>query len=149
MLPYFEWRGVGAFRPGRFATIQDQEGRRLCNSRLRELSSSLRTNYGNDTCKSCEPTTSTTSFTLVPDGTYCDLGSCLGGVCEQDCFIDGSAVPSGTLNPDNPCESCQLVRLGPGDTTVIATTEWSPLDIDASCGPGAFCRGSTCVGGDE
>jgi hypothetical protein len=66
-----------------------------------------------DSCQLCDPTLSTTAWSIVPDSNPCGQNLdqiCCGGVCgacEDGCFIDGVLYFPGDINPANACEVCQ------------------------------------------
>lgn len=71
------------------------------------------------------------------DGGSGDAGSDVG----VSCVISGTAYPSGTASPKNPCQSCQ-----PG----TSATSWTSVEgANASCPTGDVCNGSpaACVSG--
>ncbi len=74
------------------------------------------------------------------DGLECTNDSCSKGQCQhvvQDiyCEISGACAPSGTVNPSNPCQSCQ-----PG----VAKSGWSLVEDGVECGAGKVCYGGMC-----
>jgi hypothetical protein len=100
----------------------------------------------NDGCEVCTPTTSTTAWTNVTDGTSCGTGgtlSCIGGACGTQCDIPGTGiVASGVEETGNPCLSCQ-----PGTDPTGWTSAEGP---NSGCGTGEVCAGTpaaTCQAG--
>lgn len=102
------------------------------------------------------------------DGLFCNgTESCMGGSCTDSqppcsddglactdtcdeasdtcnliqpgwCLIAGDCVADGTLNPDNPCQSCQVG---------VDTADWSAYDA-GDCSDGLFCNGAeSCQAG--
>ena len=74
------------------------------------------------------------------DGLSCTIDSCTNGICDSltqafFCLLDGACVPSGTVDPGNPCQACQ-----PG----IAQDGWSPLEDDTPCGGKKVCFQGEC-----
>ncbi len=87
-------------------------------------------------CQVCAPGTSTTAWSNEPSGTACAAGEvCSTGTCIADCFIGGTLIPAGTVNPANACRIC-----APG----TSTTTWSNEPDGTSCGGGEVCGGGTC-----
>jgi hypothetical protein len=92
-----------------------------------------------NSCQSCQPTTSKTSWTAATDGTGCGNSQvCSSGQCGTTCDIGGSSYASGAINSANTCQSCQ-----PGTNG----TMWSSLADGTSCGPGEVCDGVSCASG--
>ncbi len=90
-------------------------------------------------CQSCQPSTSTTAWTTVSDGTTCASGQvCHAGSCGSGCFISGILYSSGTVNPANACQSCQ---------PAASTTFWSNINNGTSCGAGDICNNGLCASG--
>jgi hypothetical protein len=93
----------------------------------------------NDPCQTCQPATSTTGWSNLPDGTGCGNGQvCGGGQCGSQCDIGGTIVASGASNPGDACQSCQ-----PG----TSTSAWTEDSIGSSCGTGMVCSGTACISG--
>jgi hypothetical protein len=66
-----------------------------------------------DSCQLCDPTRSTTAWSIVPDGNPCGQNLdqiCCGGICgacEDGCFIDGVHYTDGQPRPGPfSCEAC-------------------------------------------
>jgi hypothetical protein len=77
---------------------------------------------------------------VCDDGLPCTAEACVAGLCAYDlspvyCFIDGLCVPSGTVEPGNPCAWCWPTE-EPG--------AWSPRTEGAACG-GGVCQGGVCA----
>ena len=90
-------------------------------------------------CQSCQPTTSTTAWSNIPNGSSCAQGQvCNVGVCAAGCFIGGLVYASGTVNPANDCQSCQ---------PATSTTTWSNIADGSSCSAGEVCSVGTCTSG--
>lgn len=74
------------------------------------------------------------------DGLECTVDSCKKGIClfvvqEIYCDISGACAPSGTINPDNACQSCQPATAKGG---------WSPVEDGTGCGVGKVCHDGIC-----
>ncbi len=92
-----------------------------------------------NSCQSCQPSTSSTAWSNVADGTSCRTGHvCSAGSCVSDCYINGTIYTSGTANPSNPCQTCQ-----PHDST----TAWTNADGTACGGTYEVCSGGSCLPG--
>jgi hypothetical protein len=96
----------------------------------------------NDSCESCQPTKSTTSWTAIAgsDGMGCATGEvCSAGKCVSDCYIGTTLYSSGQVNPSDSCQSCQ-----PGGST----TGWTTIagSDGKSCAAGKVCDAGQCVG---
>ncbi len=89
-------------------------------------------------CNTCNPADSTTSWTVLANGTPCGSGICVSGSCADDCNIGGSYVPANTANPSNGCQGCFPSQ---------DATNWSPEPNGASCGTGLVCSNGNCVSG--
>jgi hypothetical protein len=89
-------------------------------------------------CQSCQPSTSTSAWSPVTDGTACGNGEvCRSGQCGVQCSITGAVYASGAVNPSNPCQSCQPSS---------SSSAWTATN-GASCGTGSVCNGSVCAPG--
>jgi len=87
-------------------------------------------------CETCQPATTMSAWSALPDGTTCGNGQvCGAGLCGTQCDIDGSVELSGASNPANACQLCQ-----PG----VSTAVWTSVADGASCGPGEICGTGTC-----
>ena len=78
------------------------------------------------------------------DGLGCTDDACVAGYCEVivqqfHCVVEGTCVPSGTVNPANPCELCQPL------STAWA---WSSAADGLQCGGGHFCYEGGCCAPD-
>ena len=89
-------------------------------------------------CQTCQPTQSSTGWTLLVDGTACPGGICVSGSCANDCNIGGSFVAANTLEASNPCQEC---------LPATSATGWSNAPNGSSCGTGLVCSSGHCVGG--
>lgn len=90
-------------------------------------------------CQSCQPGTSTTSWTAVATGTSCGAASiCNGPTCVADCYVGGTVYTTGQANPGNPCQSCQ---------PTASTTNFTSVANGMSCGAGEVCKAGTCGSG--
>lgn len=65
----------------------------------------------------------------------CKVGQCYLELDPNYCVIAGSCVPSGTVNPKNPCQKC---------TPPSSDKGWSPEADGVVCGTGAFCYDMQC-----
>jgi hypothetical protein len=90
-------------------------------------------------CQSCQPATSTTSWTNAPAGTSCDTGRvcATNGTCVVRCYIGGIFYAQGAKNPQNDCQECQP------DTS---TSTWTDIADNTACN-GGICRSATCTPG--
>lgn len=71
-----------------------------------------------------------------PNTTSCGSGGhCKSGQCTASCLIGNVSYPEGTLNPANPCESCQSAKNAAG---------WSPLGDGTSCGSSSCDKYGSC-----
>ncbi len=92
-------------------------------------------------CQSCQPGTSTTTWTSLANGTTCGTGEvCNNTTCSSGCSIDGVVYASGVANPSNACESCQ---------PSLTSLAWSNVTDGTSCGSAEICRTGACVSGCE
>src|SRR5208282_5465629 len=88
-------------------------------------------------CQVCTPATSTTAWSSEPNGTTCASGEvCSSGTCVADCFLGGTLLPAGTVNPANACQVC---------TPATSTTTWSNEPNGLSCAAGEVCSSGSCV----
>jgi len=59
------------------------------------------------TCQTCQPATTTTSFSKLPDGTTCASAEiCSSGSCVSGCDIGMTIYNAGAVNSANACQSC-------------------------------------------
>ncbi len=87
-------------------------------------------------CQSCQPGTSTSTWTNAADGASCGAGEvCKTAVCAAGCFIGGTVYASGGVNPSAACQVCQPAK---------STTAWTVSSDETSCAGGTCCSG-TCV----
>ncbi len=92
-----------------------------------------------NSCQSCQPGTSVTGWSNIPDGTDCGNGLiCTDGLCGSVCDIAGTVYQSGASNPANACQTCQ-----PG----TSNSAWTNLVDGATCGAGEVCSAVTCLAG--
>ena len=102
-------------------------------------------------CQSCEPTTSTTSWSSKSNGTACtaDSYSCTSDVCQSgtcahtlksgNCLIGGKCYSSGTKQPGKDCVSCVPSK---------STSAWSVAVNGAACTADKYaCTSDVCSGG--
>jgi hypothetical protein len=92
-----------------------------------------------DVCQICNPALSTNGWSAGTDNVVCGTGEiCRGGACIAGCAIDGFVSP-GTLDPLNPCQSCN-----PKDSV----TGYSPLPDGTACQDAdgnVICKGGLCT----
>jgi hypothetical protein len=90
-----------------------------------------------NSCQSCQPGVSTSSWTNLSPGSPCGTGTgkvCNGAVCSPGCDIGGAFVAAGAANPQNSCQTCQPSS---------STTAWSNLQEGTNCGSGGHvCHSS-------
>jgi alpha-tubulin suppressor-like RCC1 family protein len=87
-------------------------------------------------CQTCQPSFSTTGWTVGGNGTSCGPGQvCSAGTCQAGCWIGGGLVASGAANQANSCQICKPSAL---------TTNWSNNPDGASCGDSQICGSGTC-----
>ena len=88
---------------------------------------------GMDGCGgTCQPGC-TDAFSCTTD--ICSGGDCSHPVQDFFCLIGGVCVPSGTVNPDNPCEKCKPAQI---------KTAWSQVENGTSCEGGQVCFDGAC-----
>lgn len=93
----------------------------------------------NEPCLACDPSKSTSGWSALADSKPCGNGQvCLGGKCGTQCIIAGKSIPTDTIDPNNPCDSCQ-----PG----TSTSAWTPLADGTTCGASSYCRADSCTYG--
>jgi fibro-slime domain-containing protein len=123
----------------------------------------------NAACQTCEPAVSMTTFTNVPPGantSSCQASSgdfCDGfGSCVSDCFVNGTLYPSGAVNPNESCQTCQPAAstttftnapAGANTTSCLASSGdacngtgacvQKGCSIDSDCASGQVCDGTT------
>ena len=66
---------------------------------------------------------------------WCEDGKCMSEIDSFSCVIADTCIPSGTENPENPCEKCK-----PGSSKV----GWSALEDGTSCGADKACYQGAC-----
>ena len=89
-----------------------------------------------NSCETCQPNVSTSAWTNATDGTACGAGAiCLTGACVSGCKIGGVDYATNTINPSNPCQSCQ---------PSISASSWSGLADGTDCGNGQVCALAVC-----
>jgi formylglycine-generating enzyme required for sulfatase activity len=92
-----------------------------------------------DACQTCQPGTSTTTWTGTADGITCGSGLvCKAASCVAGCFIGSTYYAANATNPSNACQSCQ-----PG----ASTTAWTATSNGMTCGTGQVCNAGTCASG--
>ncbi len=70
-----------------------------------------------NSCQTCQPGTSTTAFTNVPDGTNCGgTNECSDGACDPTCTITGVTYFQDDADPSTTCSICW---------PAVSTTAWS------------------------
>ncbi len=89
----------------------------------------------NDGCETCQPGTSTTSWTNVSGAANCPSGEvCSAGSCVAGCWISGTFyTPNATAN--SGCEEC---------VPASSTTSWTDESGPASCPGGETCNAGSC-----
>jgi hypothetical protein len=88
-------------------------------------------------CQSCQPGTSTSAWSNIPDATNCGNGQvCMSGQCGSGCGIYSQTYQPGAVNPANPCQICQ-----PAESTVA----WSSGPDGVSCAPSEVCSQGSCA----
>lgn len=119
-----------------------------------------------NSCESCDASKSTSGWTPLADATSCtddgnpctldqcqsgkcthparpdtspcgSGGHCQSGKCTATCLINGVSYPEGTLEPNNPCESCQ---------SATNSTGWTPLADNTACGASSCGSYGGCGG---
>jgi len=104
-----------------------------------------------DSCKSCQPQASTTSWTPLPDGSpcaddpltctadVCKAGACAHPVAPGTCLIGGVCYGDGQANPQNPCQTCQ---------PAASTSQWTTAPDKTPCAADKLsCTEDQCIGG--
>ena len=104
-----------------------------------------------NSCLTCIPGKSTSSWSVAPNGTSCSSDGksctsdvCSGGVCvhnlqQGSCLIGGACHGSGTDHPYLSCQTCN-----PG----ITAYGWSPKPNGMPCASdGKFCTNDACSSG--
>jgi hypothetical protein len=90
-------------------------------------------------CQRCDPESSSTGWSVAPDGTTCGTGeTCSAGACAAGCYIDGAYYANGALDPSNPCRSC---------ASLVAADAWTERADGSACGTGKVCEAAACVTG--
>jgi alpha-tubulin suppressor-like RCC1 family protein len=94
-----------------------------------------------NSCERCEPTENPTGWTAAANGTSCGSGSiCQNGVCVAGCLIGSTYFTNGTVNPDDPCQTCVATQ---------STSSWSSVP-SAQCVQDialGYWQGCAVVGG--
>lgn len=92
-----------------------------------------------NSCESCVPTRSTTSYSASGDGTTCTTNGgnyCKADVCIRGCNINNvGVVTAGTLNSSNACQVCDPSR---------SATTFSVVANGTGCGSGSICFSGAC-----
>lgn len=90
-------------------------------------------------CQTCQPSSSSTSWTPLGNGASCGSGQiCSGGNCQTGCWIGGNFVGSGATESGNTCLVCNPAK---------STSGWVNNDA-ATAVPCGGCGGTaTCVSG--
>jgi hypothetical protein len=90
-------------------------------------------------CHICQPGTSTSAWTNLPNGSICGTALiCASGVCASDCDIGDSIYTAGASDSNDPCESCQ---------PSVSTAAWTRVPNGQSCGGGQICTEGKCGNG--
>jgi hypothetical protein len=88
-------------------------------------------------CQQCDPSQSTSSWTIAGDGTPCGGGMiCVSDNCSAHCDIGGTIYSNGSVNPGNACLECV-----PGQST----SGWSNEPDGLSCAGGEVCASGACT----
>ncbi len=91
-----------------------------------------------NSCQSCQPASSTNSWTGLADATSCGNGSvCVHATCMAGCYIGGFEAP-GMINPASVCQVCNMS---------MSETSWTNISDGADCGNGDVCTGGACKQG--
>lgn len=102
-----------------------------------------------NSCQTCEPGQSTSSWTAAANGSACDSDnrSCTRDICQNGgcthplqpdtCLIGGGCYSLGQQQPGNPCGECN-----PGKSTAT----FSERPNGTAC-PGGVCLAGSCCGG--
>jgi hypothetical protein len=86
-------------------------------------------------CRLCDPATSTSAWSPLPDGASCGAGQlCAAGSCAPRCLIDGAFHDGGAVNPANDCQNCD---------PAASTSAWSVRSDGGSCS-GGVCDAGAC-----
>jgi hypothetical protein len=92
-----------------------------------------------NSCQTCQPTSSPSFWTLAADGFRCSSGHvCQAGLCRLGCWINGSFVQSSATKPGNTCTLCNPIA------TEIA---WTFEKDGTPCGSNQVCYAGECVRG--
>ena len=78
------------------------------------------------------------------DQLFCASAVCVNNQCELTvgtffCVVEGTCVPSGTENPEKPCEKCQPLK---------SQVDWSSVENEIPCGNGLACHNGVCCNFD-
>ena len=92
----------------------------------------------NNGCESCQPISSTTSWTNVVGAGSCATGQvCNAGSCAAGCSIGGTYYASGAT-ANSGCEECNPTS---------STASWTDVVGAGSCAAGQVCNAGSCVAG--
>jgi hypothetical protein len=88
---------------------------------------------GNTICASCQPASSTSTWTASSEGLACGANQlCHNGACASGCLIGSAFYAPGAVNG---CQTCQPDK---------STTAWTDAD-GMACGASGTCCSNTCV----
>ena len=100
-------------------------------------------------CLSCDPNKTVTSWSGTADGTSCtpDAFSCTNDICMSatcthplntgSCLINNQCFTAGQVNPGDPCQHC---------VPAASANSWSHSNNGTPCGGGKCISGSCCKG---
>jgi hypothetical protein len=89
-----------------------------------------------DNCQSCVPEVSTSDWSNDPDGRMCGSGGiCVAGTCVSGCEIGSVYFDPGSVNANDPCQTCQVAS---------STQGWSSIADGTNCGNTQICGGGQC-----
>jgi hypothetical protein len=89
-----------------------------------------------NSCESCQPDITTTTWSDVVDGTTCGTGGiCHTGTCVSGCEVGSVYYTTNSPDPSNACMSCQ-----PGKST----SAFSAIQDGTGCGNSQVCSSGEC-----
>ena len=102
---------------------------------------------GEDACQICDPTLDRADWSPAPDGTYCGSGQlCVGGGCQNGCFVAGAFYLPAQPNPADSCQSCQPLLASTGFSPLTGLPQGNDCDAGQVCSTGACARGCFIAG---